>query len=101
MAELSDSEWNDLSWVRMGTNRKSVLLRLYEVDEPRTATDLKKSTGVERPHVSKILRDMLRDEEDPWLVQPINPEAPHNVHYRLTERGERIAEKIKEVENQN
>lgn len=95
---MEDEEWEVLSWVKRGSNRKDILSYMLEVGEPRTATEISSKTSISRPHVSRVLGDMRQEERS--LVERINPEAQYDVRYRLTDRGRKIAEKIKQIEEE-
>ncbi|MFH1224856.1 MAG: hypothetical protein V1676_03555 [Candidatus Diapherotrites archaeon] len=66
---------------------KPQLLRLLQ--EPKTATDLKKIIGVHRESVSRALLEMERQK----LVVCINPTQPNFRYYKTTEKGKKLLKK--------
>jgi DNA-binding MarR family transcriptional regulator len=82
--------------VKRSAYRRKALIYLYETGEPRTPTEIGKKIDVSMNHVSRGLREMA----DRSLVEVINPEAAYDRRYRITDRGRRIIDKIREIEEE-
>lgn len=91
---MDEEDWNVLSEVKRSTYRRKALAYLYETGEPRTPTEIGKKIDVSMNHVSRALREMA----DRNLVDVINPDAPYDRRYQITDRGRRILAKIREIE---
>lgn len=93
---MEDEDWEILSTVKRSNYRLTVLEYLHDVEEPRTPTEIGSKTDISRSHVSRTLGELKDDE----LVEVINPEAHYDRRYRITERGQKIVEKIQEIEEE-
>ena len=88
MMELSDEMLAEISYVQVSQYRTKVMKALVgKVKRPRT---IAKDTGIRPTHVSKILGQLKKHD----LVECINPEAYRGRIYRLTDKGEKVAENI-------
>lgn len=97
---MEDEDWELLSWVKRSKNRRSVLLYLLSVNEPRTPSEVSSKIEVSMNHISRALRQMTGSDERPALVKCLNPDAPYDRHYKLTDKGKELAQKIKEVQEE-
>jgi len=79
-----------ISFIEMSEHRTKITEFLQEQDEPKTPTDIARSTEIHRNHVSNQLNRMK--EKD--LVKVLNPDSPRNRYYRLTEKGEQILSEL-------
>lgn len=77
-----------LSHVRRSKIKVQILKLLQE---PKTATDLKKIIGVHRESISRALLEMEKKK----LVECITPKQPNFRYYKTTKKGEKIIGKIK------
>lgn len=93
---MDDEDWRVLSAVNRSKYRKQALKYLHTVDEPRTPTEIARKVDVSMNHVSRALREM----NDRELVEVVNPDAPYDRRYRATDRGDTIATKLKEIEEE-
>lgn len=93
---MKDEDWAALSEVKRSVYRRQSLSYLLEVGEPRTPTEIGAKIDVSMNHVSRALRELAERE----LVEVINPEAPYDRRYRITDRGRRILAKIREIEEE-
>ena len=75
-------------YVAIGRLRKKVLKNL---SNPRTPSQLSKSLKTHRSTINQILLDFTKK----GLVKPKNPNAPFNVFYQITAKGNKV---IKELE---
>ena len=94
---MNDQDWELLSWVKRSKNRSAVLIYLLNVGDPRTPSEISSKIEVSMNHTSRALREMADETERPKLVKCLNPDAPYDRHYGLTDKGKEIAQKIKEV----
>lgn len=86
--ELSDEILIEISYVRISKQRTKTMKALAgNVKIPST---IAKDTGIRTNHISKVLSN-LKDHE---LVECVNPEVKKGRLYRLTEKGENVAENI-------
>lgn len=97
---MEEEDWLLLSWAKRSKNRKDVLVYLHDISEPRTPTEIADKLGRSRENISRALRQMRTSEEYPELVRRLNPDAPYDIMYVLTDKGREIADKIKELENE-
>lgn len=93
---MDDEDWRLLSEVNRSRYRREALTYLNRVEEPRTPTEVASKIDAPMNHVSRALREMK--ERD--LVTVINPEAPYDRRYRLTNQGVQIAQKLTEIRNE-
>ena len=59
-------------------------------DDVKTPTEIAKSTGIRRNHMSNVLRDL----KETGIVECINEEVKRGRLYRLTPVGEEIADNL-------
>ncbi|MFB6200033.1 MAG: archaellum operon transcriptional activator EarA family protein [Candidatus Nanohaloarchaea archaeon] len=95
---MEEEDWETLSYVKRSTYRTRILRYLYQVDEPRTPTEIGSKTDISRSHVSWTLIN-LKDKNS-GLVEVINPNAHYDRRYRITGKGQEIVEKIQEIETE-
>lgn len=96
---MNEEDWLILSKVKRSTYRRQILEYLHNVDEPRTPSAIASKIGISRNHVSRALTEM-REEDDANLVEILNPDAPYDRLYKITDRGRKIIEKIQEIEEE-
>ncbi len=96
---MNEEDWLILSKVKRSTYRRQILAYLHEVDEPRTPSEIASRIEISRNHVSRALNEM-REEDDANLVTVLNPDAPYDRLYKITDRGRKIVEKIREIEDE-
>ena len=88
--------WRTYSWVNLGSQRKEVMKLLP--DKPITAEELRKkinnksSLNLSLREMSRHLTSFLKQE----LTECLNPEAPYNRLYLVTEIGKKIRKQITE-----
>lgn len=67
--------------------RSTIKKRLLELlNEPKTATDLKKILNIHRESISRALLNLEKQS----LVSCINPAQPNFRYYKLTEKGKKL-----------
>jgi DNA-binding transcriptional ArsR family regulator len=86
--------WNKYSWAIMGSQRKEVIKFLP--DKPITAEELRKKIN-EKTSLKLSLREMSRHltsfvEQE--FTKCLNPDAPYNRLYLITDLGKKIREKL-------
>lgn len=69
---------------------------MQDIGEPRTPTEISSKTDISRSHVSRTLGNL----KDSNLVEVLNPDAHYDRRYRITEKGTKIIEKIKEIQEE-
>ncbi len=86
--------WKDCAWVNMGSQRKEVMKLLP--DKPITAEELRKKIN-EKSSLKLSLREMSRHLTSfvkQGLSKCLNPEAPYNRLYAITNKGKKIKEQF-------
>ena len=86
--ELSDEMLTEISYVQISKYRTKVMKALE--DDVKIPTAIANDSGIRTNHISKVLGE-LKDHE---LVECINPEVRKGRLYRLTDKGEKIIDKI-------
>ncbi|MEJ2267543.1 MAG: hypothetical protein P8X70_00510 [Nanoarchaeota archaeon] len=84
----------EYSWVLMGRQRREAL-KLFP-DKPITAEELRKKINEKTP-LKLSLREMSRHLTsfvEKGLTKCLNPDAPYNKLYIITDRGKRIQEEL-------
>jgi len=81
------SDYNVLAKLRRSSIKIKILKNL---DEPKTATDLKKILNVHRESISRALIEMEKD----GLVACANPEQPNYRYYKLTSNTKKLVDKL-------
>jgi len=82
------AEWDDLGFVYSSRYRKKVMEVL--AIQPCTPTIIAAKTKIRTPHVSRALSEL----EDHGLVVCLTPQRRRGRIYALTEKGQRLAEKL-------
>lgn len=82
--------WELTSFVK-GHTRKKTLESL--ASSPKTPTNIAKATELHLSHVSRALREL----EERGLVECMTPEATKNRIYRITNKGEEVLERLREI----
>lgn len=65
---------------------------LNEREDAQTPTDISNATDIRRNHVSNQLSKL----KEKSLVEVINPEAAHHRYYKITKKGEKIADTLED-----
>ncbi|WP_458453030.1 transcriptional regulator [Methanobrevibacter sp.] len=86
--ELSDEMLKEISYVEISSYRKKVMKSLD--GEVLIPTQIARNSEIRPNHISKVLAELKAHE----LVECINPEVRKGRLYRLTEKGEKVAENI-------
>lgn len=97
---MDTADWKALSYVKRSKYRRKALEYLYEVDEPRTPTEISSKIEVSMNHVSRALREMKATDNERLtadLVEVINPEDSYDRRYQITEKGKTLVEKMQEI----
>lgn len=85
--ELSDEMLTEISYVQISKYREVMKSLDGDVKIP---TAIAKDSGIRTNHISKVLSELKAHE----LVECINPEVRKGRLYRLTDKGEKIVDKI-------
>ena len=86
--ELSDEMLTEMSYVQISKYRTKVMKALE--GDVKIPTAIANDSGIRTNHISKVLGE-LKDHE---LVECINPEVRKGRLYRVTDKGEKIVDKI-------
>ena len=81
--------WEEFSFVMASSYRIKILLSLKE--GPKTPTEIARETKLHKGNISKVL-GQLREKD---LVECITPTRRKARFYKLTKKGEYVADKIK------
>lgn len=87
--KLTDEMLTEISYVQISKYRTRVMKSL--ADDVKIPTVIAKDSGIRTNHISKVLAELKSHE----LVECVNPEARKGRLYRLTDKGENVAENIK------
>ncbi|MBU0459436.1 MAG: ArsR family transcriptional regulator [Proteobacteria bacterium] len=79
--------WKDYSFIMRSKQRKTILLVM---ERPMTVTEIKNKTDLSLSDTSRVLRRFKIE----GLAKCINPEDHLGRIYQLSERGEKIKEKL-------
>ena len=77
-----------VDYVKRSQYRSKILKSL--ADDVKMPSQIAKDTGIVQNHISNSLRQLKEHE----LVECINPEVRKGRLYRLTDKGEKVAENI-------
>ena len=83
---MDDETLKKIAYVNISSYRNKTVKALK--DEIRTPTEIARDTGINRSHMSNVLRE-LKDCE---IVECINEEVRKGRIYRLTSTGEEIVD---------
>ena len=86
--ELSDEMLKEMSYVKISQYRTKVMKSLD--GDVKIPTVIAKDSEIRPNHISKVLAELKAHE----LVECINPEVRKGRLYRLTDKGEKIVDKI-------
>lgn len=86
--EMSDELLTEISYVNISKYRTKVMKSLD--GEVLIPSQITKNSGIRTNHISKVLSELKSHE----LVECINPEVRKGRLYRLTDKGEKVAENI-------
>ena len=78
----------EISYVQISKYREKVMKSLD--GDVKIPTAIAKDSGIRTNHISKVLSELKAHE----LVECINPEVRKGRLYRLTDKGEKIVDKI-------
>ena len=79
-----------IAYVLSSTYRLKVVKVLHE--NMSFPSKIAKNSGIRLNHISKVLKDL----KDNNIVECINPEVKKGILYRLTDKGEKIADNLKD-----
>lgn len=85
---MDDEMLKKIAYVNISSYRNRTVKSLK--DEIRTPTEIARDTGINRSHMSNVLRELKESE----IVECVNEEVRKGRIYRLTSTGEEIAERI-------
>ena len=86
--ELSDEMLTEISYVQISKYRTKVMKALE--GDVKMPSVIAKDSGIRTNHISKVLTELKAHK----LVECINPEVRKGRLYRLTDKGEKVAEKL-------
>ena len=86
--ELSDEMLKEMSYVKISQYRTKVMKSLD--GDVKIPTVIAKDSEIRPNHISKVLAELKAHE----LVECINPEVRKGRLYRLTDKGEKVAENL-------
>ena len=86
--ELSDEMLKEVGYIQVSTYRTKVMKSLD--GEVKIPSQIAKDTDIMQNHMSATLKQLKEHE----LVECINPEVRKGRLYRLTDKGEKIIDKI-------
>ena len=86
--ELSDEILTEISYVQISKYRTKVMKALE--GDVKMPSVIAKDSGIRTNHISKVLTELKAHK----LVECINPEVRKGRLYRLTDKGEKVAEKL-------
>ena len=86
--ELSDEILTEISYVQISKYRTKVMKALE--GDVKMPSVIAKDSGIRTNHSSKVLTQLKAHK----LVECINPEVRKGRLYRLTDKGEKVAEKL-------
>jgi len=85
---MNDETLKAYAYVTISKHRTTIVKHLK--NKFQTPTQIAKDTGVLRNHVSMYLKSLKEYD----IVECINPEAKKGRLYRLTSKGEDVADKL-------
>ena len=86
--ELTDQMWKEVGYVQSSKYRTKVMKSLNE--ETKIPSKIAKDTDIRINYMSNTLRELKEHN----LVECINPEVRKGRLYRLTDKGEKLLDKI-------
>ena len=87
--DLSDEMLIEIGYVQISEYRTKVVKSLK--GDVKIPSVIAKDSGIRTNHISKVLSELKTHE----LVECLNPEVRKGRLYRLTEKGEGVAENLK------
>lgn len=81
-------DFEDLGWVKASEYRQDVLKSLE--DKPQTPKDISQEAEYYLSHVSKTLKELVEHD----MVECVTPDRRKGKLYRITDKGEEIAETL-------
>ena len=88
MMELSDEMLKEVGYIQVSTYRTKVMKSLD--GEVKIPSQIAKDTDIMQNHMSATLKQLKEHE----LVECINPEVRKGRLYRLTDKGEKLIDKL-------
>lgn len=85
---LSEEMWKEVGYIQSSKYRTKVMKSLD--GETKIPSQIAKDTDILQNHMSATLRQLKEHE----LVECINPEVRKGRLYRLTDKGEKIIDKL-------
>ena len=85
---MDDEMLKKIAYVNISSYRNKTVKALK--DEIRTPTEIARDTGINRSHMSNVLRELKNCE----IVECVNEEVRKGRIYRLTSTGEEIADHL-------
>ena len=86
--ELSDEMLKEVGYIQVSTYRTKVMKSLD--GEVKIPSQIAKDTDIMQNHMSATLKQLKEHE----LVECINPEVRKGRLYRLTDKGEKLIDKL-------
>lgn len=85
---MDDETLKKIAYVNISSYRNKTVKALQ--NEVKTPTDISKDTGINRSHMSNVLRELKQS----GIVECVNEEVRKGRIYRLTSTGEEIVEHL-------
>jgi DNA-binding MarR family transcriptional regulator len=93
--EMSDELLTEISYVKISKYRTKTMKALDGI--VKIPSVIAKDSGIRTNHISKVLSELKAHE----LVECINPEVRKGRLYRLTGKGEKVTENLKDDCSEN
>ena len=93
--EMSDELLTEISYVKISKYRTKTMKALDGI--VKIPSVIAKDSGIRTNHISKVLSELKAHE----LVECINPEVRKGRLYRLTGKGEKVTENLKDDFSEN
>lgn len=93
--EMSDELLTEISYVKISKYRTKTMKALD--GSVKIPSVIAKDSGIRTNHISKVLSELKAHE----LVECINPEVRKGRLYRLTGKGEKVTENLKDDCSEN
>lgn len=91
----SKNDWNSYGFAFVGKYRRIILRSLLE--NPKTPTQIANENYCNVSHISRALHEL----KEKGLVKCLNPERKKGKIYALTQKGLRVAERLKTTSGKN
>lgn len=90
MAEKSQNEIKDLSWIKRGKQRREIIIHIKGTQTP---SEIAKESGYSLNHTSRVLGEFKKQK----IVKILNPEEKTGRLYELTSKGKLIRDKFLKI----